>query len=78
MRTVFAEPSRTYSIILSKEDVVKLVTGGLLYQPIHTENTYMNAPGKVTDADGHFLQYHGPEAGTIPVQFVNICLQKRG
>lgn len=77
MKTVFAQPSNTYTIVLSNHDIAKLIVeGGLLYQPLHMENTYVNTPGKVMNSDSHFLQYHGPEAGTIPVQFVNITLRK--
>ena len=77
MRTVFAQPSNTYTIVLNKEDIMKLVNGGVLYQPLHTENTYIGCYRNRT-VDSHYLQYHGPEDGTIPVQFVNIQFAERG
>ena len=76
MKTVFAEPSRTYSIILSKEDAIKLITGGVLFMPSHTSNTYIPRSNKAIDDDGHYLQYHGPKEGTIPIQFVSIKLER--
>ena len=77
MKTVFAQPSNTYSIELSKEDLITLVsTGVLYYEPSRTSNTYISRSDKVTDSDGHFLQYHGPEPGTIPAQYVVLRLEK--
>lgn len=76
MRTVFAKPSNTYTIVLSKEDITKLIkTGGLLYMPLHMSNTYLDSPRAGIDSDGHFLQYHGPKEETIPVQFISIQLE---
>ena len=76
MKTIFAQPSDTYTIELNKDDFVKLMTGGVLYMPTRTPNKYAYAGGKVGNIDGHFLQYHGPEDGTIPVQFVCIRLEQ--
>lgn len=74
MKTTFALPSHTYNIVLSMHDLSKLaVDGCLMYDPTRMENTYIS--NKETTSDGHFLQYHGPEAGTIPVQHVIIRLK---
>lgn len=62
MKTVFAQPSNTYNIVLTQHDLAKLVVDGvLMYNPTRTGNTYVNKDNKVTSADGHFLQYHGPK-----------------
>ena len=77
MKTVFESRSNIYYIKLSQHDIAKLIVDGYLaYNPTRIGNTYVNKNDKVTDADGHFLQYHGPEAGTIPVQFVTIQLER--
>lgn len=77
MKTVFSSPSNTYTIILSEEDLVHLVERNvIMIRPTITENCYKSANGKIEYASGHYLQYHGPEAGTIPVQFVNIYLER--
>ena len=77
MKTVFTSPSNTYNIVLSQHDLAKLIVDGCLrYNPTRTGNTYVNVNNKVMTADGHFLQYNGPEAGTIPVQFVTIQLKQ--
>lgn len=84
MKTTFAAPSNTYSIVLNMEDLMKLGTGCVMYAPTHTPNRYIDRssaePYSPVDVDGHMLFYHGPEykendEGKF-VQFVCIRLER--
>ena len=76
MKTAFTKPSHAYSIVLSKEDVVKLVTGGVLYMPMHTSNAYVDSLKPKVKKDGHVLYYQTPDGEKAHVQFMSIKLER--
>ena len=80
MKTIFAEPSNSYTIILSKEDTIELITRGVLFRPGYTPSSHYHNSNKVTDGEGHNLLYLLPgerlDGTTIPMQFVSIRFDK--
>lgn len=80
MKTSFAEPSNSYTIILSKEDAIELITRGVLFRPSYTPSSHYHNSNEVTDGEGHNLLYLLPgerlDGTTIPIQFVSIKLDK--
>lgn len=82
MKTTFAEPSNSYSIILSKEDAIKLIKCGVLFMPHHTPSKHLYKTNEEFDGEGHTLMYLSPgqklNGTTIPIQFVSIHLERDG
>lgn len=80
MKTSFAEPSNSYTLILSKEDAIELITRGVLFRPGYTPSTHYHKSNEVTDGEGHNLLYLLPgeklNGVTIPIQFVSIRIEK--
>lgn len=78
MKIVFAEPTHSYTIVLDKYDIAKLITGGVIYQPLHTPNTRRITLDSTINSDGHFLEFYGSrnqDEGSH-IQFVNIRLER--
>ena len=77
MKTIFAEPTHSYTIVLNNHDIAKLITGCAIYQPLHTPNTHRITPDSTVNSDGHFLEFYGSrnqDEGSH-IQFVNIRLE---
>lgn len=80
MKTIFAEPTHSYTIVLNKHDLAKLITGDIVYQPLHTSNTRKITLDSTINSDGHFLEFYGSrdqDEGSH-VQFVSIHLERDG
>lgn len=80
MKTTFAEPSNTYTIVLNNHDIAKLITGGVLFRPGYSQSRHYQGSNEVTDGEGHHLLYLLPGEGlngaSIPIQFVTIQLKQ--
>lgn len=81
MQVSFVEPSCNYNIVLSEEDLKKLIeTGFIMYRPERIEGSFTNDHSTSKDNNGHHLIYNNSIMNSKdedePVQFVGIVLKQ--
>ena len=76
MKVGFALPSCNYNIVLTKEDVEKLLEGEYIFiRPDKEPSRFCNDHGVGYKEVPHYLRYDG-QMGEYTVQFLGICMDK--